>query len=114
MRLVHSFIWDGDAENDFLAGLGLRVSVPLRAALHDRHVRIAGADGGVFAEAVRGITGLRRDPGEAVRAAQVAGIPIGRGGTVEDVAEAVVYLAGTGSRFANGAVLDLTGGQWPR
>jgi 3-oxoacyl-[acyl-carrier protein] reductase len=46
--------------------------------------------------------------------AQVAGIPIGRGGTVEDVAEAVVYLAGTGSRFANGAVLDLTGGQWPR
>lgn len=75
VRLVHSFIWDGDAENDFLAGLGLRVSVPLRAALHDRHVRIVGADGGVFAEAVRGITGLRRDPGEAVRAAQVAGIP---------------------------------------
>jgi hypothetical protein len=75
VRLVHSFIWDGDADHDFLAGLGLRVAVPLRAALHDRHVRIAGADGGVFAEAVRGITGLRRDPGEQVRAAQVAGIP---------------------------------------
>jgi hypothetical protein len=75
IRLMHSFVWDGDAERDFLAGLGLRVSVPLRAALHDRHVRIAGADGGVFAEAVRGITGLRRDPGEEVRAAQVAGAP---------------------------------------
>ncbi|GAB3610178.1 Tat pathway signal sequence domain protein [Humibacter ginsengiterrae] len=75
IRIVHSFVWDGDAERDFLAGLGLRVTVPLRAVLHDRHVRIAGTDGGVFAEAVRGITGLRRDPGEAVRAAQVAGIP---------------------------------------
>ncbi|WP_205864650.1 Tat pathway signal sequence domain protein [Planctomonas sp. JC2975] len=75
VRMLHSFVWDGDADRDFLAGLGLRVSVPLRAALHDRHVRIAGAEGGVFAEAVRGITGLRRDPGEAVRAAQIAGIP---------------------------------------
>ncbi|GAB3794356.1 Tat pathway signal sequence domain protein [Humibacter antri] len=75
IRIVHTFVWDGDAEHDFLAGLGLRVSVPLRAALHDRHVRIAGAEGGVFAEAVRGITGLRRDPGETVRSAQVAGIP---------------------------------------
>jgi 3-oxoacyl-[acyl-carrier protein] reductase len=46
--------------------------------------------------------------------AQVAGIPIGRGGTVEDVAEAVVYLAGPGATFANGAILDLNGGAWPR
>lgn len=52
-------------------------------------------------------------PPEAQKA-QVAGIPIGRGGTVEDVAEAVVYLASPAARFANGAILDLTGGQWPR
>ncbi|WP_166318806.1 Tat pathway signal sequence domain protein [Microbacterium excoecariae] len=73
VRIVHSFVWDGDAEQDFLAGLGLRCDVPLRAATHDRHVRFATADGGVFAEAVRGVTGLRRDPGASVRAAQVAG-----------------------------------------
>jgi len=36
-------------------------------------VRLAGQDDGLFGEAVRGITGLRRDPGAAVRAAQVAG-----------------------------------------
>ncbi|MEV1130027.1 Tat pathway signal sequence domain protein [Agromyces sp. NPDC049794] len=73
VRLVHSFVWDGDAERDFLAGLGFRADVPLRAPLHDRHVRVAGADGGFHAEAVRGLTGLRRDPGAEVRAAQVAG-----------------------------------------
>ncbi|WP_442907753.1 exo-rhamnogalacturonan lyase family protein [Kineococcus sp. G2] len=71
--VVHSFVFDGDGRRDFLAALGVRVDVPLRAAPHDRHVRFAGADGGVFREAVRGVTGLRRDPGEQVRAAQLAG-----------------------------------------
>ncbi|MHC6228607.1 exo-rhamnogalacturonan lyase family protein [Arthrobacter sp. MMS24-T111] len=73
VRMVHSFIWDGDPEQDFLAGLGVRFSVPLEAELHDRHVRIAGADGGFLTEAVRGLTGLRRDPGAEVREAQIAG-----------------------------------------
>lgn len=81
VRMVHSFIWDGDAERDFLAGLGVRFTVPLEADLHDRHVRIAGADGGFLTEAVRGLTGLRRDPGEAVRDAQVAGRPTPPPGT---------------------------------
>ena len=75
VRMVHSFIWDGDAERDFLAGLGVRFTVPLEAELHDRHVRIAGADGGFLTESVRGLTGLRRDPGADVRAAQIAGRP---------------------------------------
>jgi YetA-like protein len=75
VRMVHTFVWDGDADRDFLAGLGVRFAVPLRAALHDRHVRIAGAAGGFLVEAVRGVTGLRRDPGAEVRAAQVAGLP---------------------------------------
>ncbi|SDD62017.1 exo-rhamnogalacturonan lyase family protein [Auraticoccus monumenti] len=80
LRVVHSLVWDGDAEQDFLAGLGLRAAVPMRDALHDRHVRLAGTareDGavGFLTEAVRGITGLRRDPGEHVRRAQVEGRP---------------------------------------
>ena len=73
IRLVHTVIWDGDGDTDFLTGLGVRAAVPLRAALHDRHVRFAGADGGFFSEAVRGLTGLRRDPGAEVRAAQIRG-----------------------------------------
>ena len=73
VRMVHSFIWDGDADRDFLAGLGVRFTVPLEAELHNRHIRMAGADGGFLTEAVRGLTGLRRDPGDDVRAAQIAG-----------------------------------------
>ncbi|MBI5257819.1 MAG: Tat pathway signal sequence domain protein [Burkholderiales bacterium] len=73
LRLVHSFVFDGDPQRDFIRGLGLRFEVPLRDALHDRHVRFAGELPGLWAEAVRNLTGLRRDPGAAVRAAQLAG-----------------------------------------
>ncbi|MBB2947296.1 hypothetical protein FB565_007064 [Actinoplanes lutulentus] len=73
IRAVHSFTFDGDQDRDFIAGLGLRFRVPMTGEPHDRHVRFAGTGNGVLGEAVRGITGLRRDPGAAVRAAQLAG-----------------------------------------
>ncbi|WP_200926499.1 Tat pathway signal sequence domain protein [Sphaerimonospora mesophila] len=73
IRMLHSFVYDRDGRRDFIAGLGVRFRVPMRDAAHDRHVRFVGADHGMFAEAVQGITGLRRDPGAAVRAAQIAG-----------------------------------------
>ncbi|KJK33438.1 Tat pathway signal sequence domain protein [Lentzea aerocolonigenes] len=72
-RMVHSFVFDGKASDDFIRGLGVRFQVPMSDEPHNRHVRFASADGGLFTEAVRGITGLRRDPGAAVRAAQIAG-----------------------------------------
>jgi hypothetical protein len=73
LRILHTIVFDGDENRDFIRGLGLRFEAPVRAELHDRHVRFVGDDEGVFGEAVRGLTGLRRDPGAAARRAQVAG-----------------------------------------
>ena len=73
IRLVHSFTWDADPARDFVRGLGLRFDVPMADATHDRHVRFGVTGGGVWGEPVRVLTGLRRDPGAAVNAAQVAG-----------------------------------------
>ena len=73
VRMMHSFVFDGDEQQDFIRGLGVRFSVPLSDPLHDRHVRFVGPDRGLWAEAVRGLTGLRRDPGAAVRKAQIDG-----------------------------------------
>ncbi|MEO3870779.1 Tat pathway signal sequence domain protein [Nonomuraea sp. B12E4] len=77
VRIMHTFVWDGDAERDFLAGLGLRADVIMRDEPHDRHVRLAGAEAGsttgFLTEAVRGLTGLRQDPGEPARRAQIEG-----------------------------------------
>lgn len=74
IRTIHTIVYDGDASSDFISGLGIRFDVPLAGEeLYDRHVRIAGVDGGILHEAVQGITGLRRDPGAAVRSAQFNG-----------------------------------------
>ncbi|HEY0943882.1 MAG TPA: Tat pathway signal sequence domain protein, partial [Opitutaceae bacterium] len=73
VRMTHTFLYDGVDGQDFIRGLGVRFAVPLRDAPHDRHVRFAGEGPGVWGEGVRNLTGLRRDPGEAVTSAQVAG-----------------------------------------
>lgn len=73
IRMVHTLVYDADEYKDFIGGLGIRFSVPMTDALYDRHIRFCGDNGGVFGEAVKGLTGLRRDPGKEVRDAQVAG-----------------------------------------
>ncbi len=73
IRIVHSFVFDGDPQQDFIRGLGLRFAVPLRDVPHDRHVRFTGELPGLWGEGVRNLSGLRRDPGAATRAAQFEG-----------------------------------------
>lgn len=73
LRIVHSIVFDGDESRDFIKGIGVRFKTKMHGALHDRHLRFAGQDDGVFGEAVRGLTGLRRDPGQHARDAQIAG-----------------------------------------
>ncbi|MGW4911538.1 exo-rhamnogalacturonan lyase family protein [Streptomyces sp. NPDC004270] len=77
-RMVHTITYDGTQEpgrasGDFIRGLGVRFSVPMRDAAYDRHIRVGGEGTGLLREAVQGVTGLRRDPGAAVQAAQYAG-----------------------------------------
>ncbi|WP_310534103.1 Tat pathway signal sequence domain protein [Novosphingobium sp.] len=73
VRIVHSLIFDFDPEKLFLRGLGLTGAVPMRDAMHDRHLRFGGPDGGLWGEAVRPLTGLRRNAGEPFRQAQIEG-----------------------------------------
>ncbi|MFE2299760.1 Tat pathway signal sequence domain protein [Streptomyces sp. NPDC059445] len=77
-RMVHTITFDGKQEpgkssGDFVGGLGVRFTVPMRDAAYDRHIRVGGDGTGLLREAVQGVTGLRRDPGATVQAAQFAG-----------------------------------------
>ena len=77
IRIMHTIIYDGDEEQDFIRGLGLRMEVPMhQTELYNRHVRFTSADGGLFGEAVQGLTGLRREAGKAVTSAQLEGRPV--------------------------------------
>jgi len=50
IRVVHTIIFDGDQEKDFIRGLGLEFAVPLREEPQNRFVRFAGQDGGLWSE----------------------------------------------------------------
>ena len=60
VKLVHSFVYDGDEHRDAIGSLGVRFSVPMREAPYNRHVAFATADGGVWAEPVQPLSGRRR------------------------------------------------------
>ncbi|MDQ1155641.1 Tat pathway signal sequence domain protein [Brevundimonas sp. SORGH_AS_0993] len=75
VRIVHSFIFDGDPKTDFIRGLGVVADAPMTDASYNRHIRFAGEGEGVWGEAVRTLTGLRTraNPTAAVRQAQIEG-----------------------------------------
>ena len=49
-RLVHTIVFDGDQEKDFVRALGLEFDVPMRDEPRNRTVRFSGPDGGVWSE----------------------------------------------------------------
>lgn len=58
IRLVHSCVYDGDQNKDFISRLGLAFSVPLREAAYNRHVALSG-DGKMWMEPVQPLVGRR-------------------------------------------------------
>ncbi len=53
VRMVHTITFDGDQEKDFVRGIGVQFSVPLREEARNRTVRFVGADGGVWSEPLK-------------------------------------------------------------
>lgn len=49
IRVVHTFHYDGNPHQDYIRGLGIRFSIPMRGPLYNRHVRFGG-DRGLFSE----------------------------------------------------------------
>lgn len=74
IKILHTLVYDANEQVHFVKGLGLSFEVPLKDELHNRHIRFVNSEeDGIFAEAVRGLTGLRRDPGTPFRSAQLNG-----------------------------------------
>lgn len=90
------------------SGLKAGVLGLTRAAAADlgpRRIRVnAVAPGAIPTE------GTARHRSAELDARRIARTPLGRLGTVEDIADAICFLAGDGSRFINADVLSLDGG----
>ena len=64
--VTHSMVYDGRADRDRIAGLGLTADVPLEAGPHNRQVRVVGDGGGLWCEPVRWLADVfRRFPSDA-------------------------------------------------
>jgi hypothetical protein len=50
IKMVHTIIYDGDQQKDFIRGLDVTFDVPLREEPQNRHVRFGNTNGGLFAE----------------------------------------------------------------
>lgn len=59
VRIMHTFIFDGDDQKDFICGLGVRWNVAMAGDPSDRGIRFAGDGNGLWLEGVRNLTGLR-------------------------------------------------------
>ena len=59
VRAVHTIVFDGDDQKDFIRALGLTVSVPMREEVHNRHIRFSGEGDGLWEEPVQPVTGRR-------------------------------------------------------
>ena len=57
VRMVHSIFYDGDESKDFIRGLGVAFSVPMREQIHNRHVRFSGEGVGLWSEPIQPMIG---------------------------------------------------------
>jgi hypothetical protein len=73
IRLLHTIIFDGDDQKDFIKGIGITFDVPFREQLQNRYVRFSGEEDGIWAEPVQPLNGRR--PSSYI-ADQAAGRPI--------------------------------------
>lgn len=60
VRMIHSIVFDGDERKDFIKGLGVSFSVPLREEIQNRHVRFSGEGNGLWSEPVQPLKGREK------------------------------------------------------
>lgn len=59
IKLVHSFIYDGEQSRDFITSLGVRFGVPMRTETYNRHVAFAVDGDSLWHEPVQPLDGRR-------------------------------------------------------
>lgn len=78
--------------------------------LKERHIRVNVISPGVVPTPGYDLLGLTEEQVQGFMASQVANIPLGRVGTTDEIAKAVVFLASDDSSFVNGIELFVDGG----
>lgn len=57
IKMIHTFIYNGDQNRDFVKGLGIRFEVPFREKIQNRQVKFSGENDGIWSEPVKPLIG---------------------------------------------------------
>ena len=93
---------------DYAASKGAvdTLTVGLAREVAAEGIRVCGVRPGVIETDIHALGG---EPGRVARVAP--GIPLGRGGTAEEVAQAIVWLLSPAASYVTGTLLDVSGGR---
>lgn len=89
LDFVHTFLYDGDENKDFLKGIGLQMTVPMEDEMFNRHVMVEG-DHGVFHEAAAELLTWRPRVPESVYRDQMAGVRVSPAGKDREIVDQVL------------------------
>ena len=59
VKIIHTFIYDGEQTQDFITSLGIRFGVPMRTETYNRHIAFAMSDDKLWTEPVQPLDGRR-------------------------------------------------------
>ena len=97
IRMLHTIIYNADEQRHFIKGMGLSIELPLKDELYNRHIRFVNSeDEGIFGEAVKTLTGLRRNPGREITQAQIEGKTVGAGKFAPEIGRLLKYIPSFG------------------
>ena len=60
VKMIHTFTYDGDQNEDFITSLGIRFSIPMRTETYNRHIAFAMSPDRVWTEPVQPLDGRRQ------------------------------------------------------
>lgn len=89
IKFIHTFLYDGDENRDFLKGVGIRFEKPLEGALYNRHIKMSG-DYGVFHETALPMISWRPKVPENLYEKQMEGQILLLEGEEKEVAECII------------------------
>lgn len=89
IRFMHTFLYDGDEERDYLKGIGIAFKMPVQGALYNRHIKFTG-DNGVFHEALAPLLSWRPRVPEGIYERQMQGEALSLTGEEKEIADKVL------------------------
>ena len=89
IHFVHTFLYDGDENRDYLKGIGIASEVAMQGELYNRHVKFMG-DHGIFHEELVALRSWRPRVPQHIYEAQSVGQELKLTGTEKDIADQVL------------------------